>query len=219
MSIPRNIAQCWIGPSPIPEREKAWVAQMAATNPGWKHTLHGNEALERYGQDPYLRELMSRDEAWAFVSDRLRVLLLRDEGGVYLDADCKPLRPLDTLKHVWDAPHVEFVLGLRNPFKHGVALSRGVTLADNTFLASAPNGRVINKLASAWTPRSPLINGNLTGKVIMTCTGVDTVWLPFQYFYADAALPESIVLHDAHNKGSWVDPAIRKANAQVLITA
>lgn len=215
--IGRAIHQIWIGPSPIPEREKVWVAQMAAMNPGWKHTLHGNEALERYGQDPYLRELMSRDEAWAFVSDRLRVLLLRDEGGLYIDADAKPLRPLDTLKHVWDAPHVEFVCGFRNPFKHGVALSRSITLADNTMLASKTNGRVINKLASAWTPKSPLINGNLTGKILMVETGLDIVWLNFRYFYADAPLAESIVLHDSHNLGSHVAPSVRKENDRVLL--
>lgn len=217
--IPRICTQIWVGPKPIPAREATWAKQLAAMNPDWKHRLHGNEALERFAADPYLRELQDRKESLAFVADRLRVLILREEGGIYIDADSQPVHPLSILDQYWNAPHVTFVSGYRNPLKPKVALHRGISFVDNTFFASAPGSRMINRIAQIWTPTRVVIDGHAFGiEVLMAQLPSDTVLLPHQYFYNDRATPETICLHDDHNLASWTKETQRKQQT-VLITA
>lgn len=214
MSIPHAIHQIWIGPKPIPDRERQWCAQMAQMNPTWKCIIHDNELLTRYAVDPYVKLLAQQAQEnpkqYAFLSDRLRVLLLRDEGGVYLDVDCQPVRPLDSLP-IWGRAELDFAFGLRSPHRKDVALHRSpVPLVDNTFIASAKGGRMINRIASLWSPNSVLINGHLTGIAILENLDHTTVALNQKYFYAEQPYPETVVLHDGHNLGSWARDPIPK---------
>lgn len=205
MSVPRLLHSAWIGPRPIPDRDKRWTEQMERINPTWKYRCHGNELLQRYADDPYVRALVGGKEKWAFVMDRLRVLLLRDEGGVWLDADCQPLRPLDSLP-IWDLAHVQFATGMRSPHRREVALYRGVALVDNHFLASAPNSHMVRRLLSLWTPEAPVVTGHRCGIAIMENLDHTTCIVNHRYFHAEQVYPESIVLHDTHNLGSWLSP-------------
>lgn len=204
--IPTLLHQIWAGPAPLPDRERQWCSEMGRLNWPWKHTLHGNETLERYGQDPYIKAMLAKGEKWAYVSDRLRVLLLRDEGGVYLDADCQPMMALKRLS-IWEREDLDFVAAMRSPHRKEVALHRGVSLIDNTFLASAKKGRMIGKIEALWTPAAVtgegMINGNRTGIAIMEAIDDTVILLNHRYIYAEQAFPETIVLHDAHNLGSW----------------
>lgn len=200
----------------MPDREKAWCEQMKTLNREFEHHVFGNEILERYGRDPYVAELVSKGEAHAFVVDRLRCLLLRDEGGIWLDPDCQPVRSLGMLNHIWDDPKLTFVHGLRPPLRPGVALHRGVTLADNTFLASAPNSRVISRVLEAWTPARPLVNGHDIGIQVLTYIDHDVCTLGYKYFYDLNQGPDTIVLHDGHNSGSWVEQQKAKKYATAI---
>jgi hypothetical protein len=204
MSIPRTIHQIWIGPKPIPDRERQWCAEMARMNPTWKHKLHGNELLERYANDPYVAEMQRRGDKLAFVGDRLRVLLLRDEGGVYLDADCQPLNALDSI-NCWNWEHVNFVTAMRSPTRRNVALHRAVPFVDNTFMASSKDGRMINHIADLWSPSHIVIDGYSTGICILANADPSAVFLGFKYIYAENQFPETLVLHDCHNLGSWAE--------------
>lgn len=200
--IGKIIHQAWVGPKPIPDREAAWCAEMKRMNPDFDVRLYDNRVLETYGQDPYVKDLIDRQQPWAFVSDRIRCLLLRDHGGIWLDCDCQPLRPLSTLNHVWDSP-ATFVYGFRSPHRQGVALHRGVSLVDNTFLASAPNSRMANRLLELWTPKAFQIDGHAIGVQILSYADLDCTALNYRYFYALKPEPESVVLHDAHNLYTW----------------
>lgn len=205
--IPHSIFSIWIGPKPVPEREKAWCTQMAQMNEaaGWKYKLHGNELFERYGNDPFIRTMRERDMALAFQADRLRILLLRDEGGVYLDADCEPVRPLSSID-IWDRPDLDFVAGLRSPHRKDVALHRAIPIVDNTALASAKGGKMVNRLASLWTPSHVVIDGHACGCAILEAADQSTILLNHRYIYAMERFPETLVLHDATNLGSWAKP-------------
>lgn len=210
--IPRKIHQLWVGTKPIPDRERTWCADMQRFNPGWEYHLHGNELLEHYRDDPYVKHMLAKGEKTAFVTDRLRVLLLRDFGGIYIDADAQPVQSFDVLP-LWEKSHVQFVAAMRSPHRKDVALHRSVPIIDNTFLASAPNGRLINRIASLWTPAQvtgerSAVNGHRTGIAIFENAGYDTILLDHRYIYCEQKFPESIVLHDGHNLGSWVDRLI-----------
>jgi len=205
MSVPRIISQIWIGNNPIPEREAAWCKAMAAMNPTWETTLHGNRLLETYVQDPYIRYMLSKGERTAFITDRLRVLLLQEHGGLYVDADAEPVNPFDSLP-IWDK--FDFVAGMRSPFRKDVALHRAVPIIDNTFMASAKNGRMIGIIAALWTPgqvtsSNHAINGHRTGLAIIENCDYTTALLNQRYIYCEQKYPETLIFHDAHNLGSW----------------
>lgn len=220
MAITRKIWQGWIGPNPMPERERAWCEQMKSMNPTWQYECFGNEMLERYSRDPYVKAMMDRNRPMAFVCDRIRVLLLMDQGGIWLDPDCHPIRPLDTLSKLWDAPEVEFAMGCRNPYRHMVALSRGITFADNTMMASAPNSRLIRRIAALWRPETMhgtgVINGNACGlEVLANLDGITDRLIGYRAFYDLEITPQTICLHDHANLGSWTEQLKRERMAKV----
>lgn len=201
--IPRICHQCWCGPKPIPAREHRWCMEMKDMNPKWDVRFYGNEILETYKSDPYVRALQEQEKPWAFVTDRLRMLLLRDHGGVWLDCDCQPIRPLDKLNPLWDSP-ATFIAGFRSPHRPQVALHRNVSLVDNTFLASSKASRMCQRILSLWRPSSVVIDGHAVGVEIINNCDSDVVMLGHKYFYSMQALPETVVLHDHHNLESWL---------------
>jgi len=212
--IEKRLHQIWVGTKPIPQREAQWCHRMEILNPKWTYRLHGNELLVRYKDDPFIKVMQERQISLAFITDRLRVLILRDEGGVYLDADCEP-RPLDSLS-IWDEPKVDFVAGLRNPHRNNVALHRAIPLVDNTFLGSAKGGKMINRLAALWSPAHIIIDGHTMGCAILEgATYPETAFLNHRYIYAMEKFPETLVLHDAANLGSWAAPKNFLQNATV----
>ena len=204
--IPKIIHQIWIGDKVIPDREFTWAAQMNEMNrSSWLHKYHGNELLERYGQDPFIKYMVAKKERIAFITDRLRVLLLQEEGGIYVDVDSQPIRPFDSID-VWN--RFDFVAGLRSPFRKDVALHRAVPIVDNTFMASFPNGRMIGIIAALWTPAqitsaNHAINGHRTGLAIIENCDYTTCLLNHRYIYCEQKYPETLILHDTHNLGTW----------------
>lgn len=202
----------------MPEREKGWCAEMKRLNPSWEHVVFGNEIMETYGQDPYVRALQSLDKPKAFIVDRLRMLLLRDRGGIWLDPDCQPVRPLDTISFAWDSSFT-FIYSARSPDRPDVALHRGVTLFDNTFLASAPNSRMCQRILSLWRPQNVVIDGHAVGVEILRHHNLgmlDAVSLPYHYFYNTQMTPETIVLHDNQNLASWVAQTKAEQRARMI---
>lgn len=209
MAVPRTIHQVWVGDE-MPVGISANCDAMRKMNHDMAYTLHGNEVLERYRDDPYVRHLIGSGAKMAFVVDRIRVLLLREFGGIYVDCDARPIQPFSKLKF-WDDPKVDFVAAMRDPYRPAVALHRGVSLVDNSVFASAKNGRIANRLCSLYNSKAPRRDGHDHGCEVMANTAEDVVWLNFRYIYALQRYAETIILHDDANLGSWVDkkePAI-----------
>lgn len=192
----------------MPAREAHWVEESRKLNPTWKVKCFGNEVLERFGQDPYVKAMTLRNRPKAFITDRIRVLLLLEEGGVWLDPDCQHIRPLDTLSPIWDDPKVDFVMSGRNPYRARVALSRGINIFDNTFIASAPQGRILRRISALWRPElmtgTNVIDGGCCGReAFASLDGITDRVIGYRAFYDMESGPQTIVLHDSHNLGSW----------------
>lgn len=205
--IPKLLHSIWVGPNDIPPHIREWLALSDAMNSreGFSVFLHGNELLNRYGDDPYVKHLVAIGAKWAFVADRLRVLLLREEGGIYIDADANPQRPFKVLNHILEDPRVDFVTGVRSPYRKMVALHRGISLIDDTVMMSAKNGRMINRMADLWRPGKEKQTGYELGLEVISNVDYSVVLLNWRFFYSEQPEAETIALHDFCNLASWCE--------------
>jgi mannosyltransferase OCH1-like enzyme len=91
--IPKVFHQIWLGDKPLPDPFKEWADRWLALNPGWRM---------EWWTDEHLPDLVNRKEfdaadKMAAKSDILRYELVWRHGGIYIDADLEPLRPMEPL--------------------------------------------------------------------------------------------------------------------------
>lgn len=188
----------------MPMTCKLWIEKLSRMNPDWSHVLWGEDLIDRYAEDPYTAWMLAMGEKMAFVVDRLRLLILRDQGGLYCDVDCFAVRPFRLLDALWNDQTVDFVAGLRSPDRRGVSLGApGIPIVDNTVLGSAKDGRMINRLCNLYTQNSRKHTGLSTGREVLRHADENTRLLGSDYFYAMQDNPKAILLHDGHNIHSW----------------
>jgi mannosyltransferase OCH1-like enzyme len=82
------IHQIWVGPYEMPDMEKYFVTHLKELNPDFEHILWTDKNL------PPLPDLVKQkvdywlsQETYAFAADVLRVFLIHEYGGIYLDVD------------------------------------------------------------------------------------------------------------------------------------
>lgn len=93
--IPRIIHQIWVGPKPMPEVLRGYVASVRNHHPLWTHILWTDELLHHLGAP--IENEAARLRSMCSKSGIIRLGALAKFGGIYLDADCECLRPLDEL--------------------------------------------------------------------------------------------------------------------------
>lgn len=95
MSIPKVIHYCWFGKGDMPFLAEKCIESWKKYCPGYKIICH-NEGNFDISENRYASEAYQAGK-WAFVSDYVRLKVLYDEGGVYLDTDVELIKPLDKL--------------------------------------------------------------------------------------------------------------------------
>lgn len=97
--IPKTIHFIWLGGKP-----KSKLTEMCLNT--WKRNLPGYEVVEWNEKNLDLDALCRKNRflktcvdlrLWAFASDYVRLWILREQGGIYLDADVEAIRPFDPL--------------------------------------------------------------------------------------------------------------------------
>ena len=207
--IPRIIHQIYFG-TPSPEIQNR-MEGVKRTNSDFKYQLYHDP--KEFASDPYVQWILSSKAPLAFLVDRIRLLALQRDGGFYVDADAQAVRPLNTLD-VFSDTKVDFVFGMRSPDRQGVGLHGPIALVDNTFLASAKQGRLIRKLLELYHPGGKVQNGSTVGRHILRHMDTDCRVLNFRFFYGEQKYPESVFLHDSINLGSWTPEAKNYALTQ-----
>jgi len=82
------IHQIWIGPYEMPEREKRFVSKVKEKNKSYKHILWTNDNLPEFPDN--LKELYAtfeKAEDYVHQADILRIFLIAEYGGIYMDVD------------------------------------------------------------------------------------------------------------------------------------
>jgi hypothetical protein len=90
--IPRTFHHIWLGPDPLPDDHRPWIETWKEHHPQWEFKLWTEENLP---EDPVRPEVLDRLRAPVERADILRLEILYQHGGVYLDTDLECLRPID----------------------------------------------------------------------------------------------------------------------------
>jgi len=89
--IPKILHMIWIGPKPFPY--EANLQKYIELHPEWKINLWTDSNLPRLRN----RKIYKSIPIYAARADLLRIEILAIYGGVYVDADSYPIKPLDEL--------------------------------------------------------------------------------------------------------------------------
>lgn len=98
--IPKILHAWWGGPE-MPPHLVAYLDEWRRLHPGWQFRLWTPETTPHLGelQDLYdaPERVSPKSNPWQWKSDLARYRILHTYGGVYVDADLEPLRPVDDL--------------------------------------------------------------------------------------------------------------------------
>jgi len=95
MSVPKVIHYCWFGKGKMPALAEKCIKSWEKFCPEYKIICWSEENFD-INQNKYAKEAYEAGK-WAFVSDYVRLKVLYDEGGIYLDTDVELIKPLDNL--------------------------------------------------------------------------------------------------------------------------
>ncbi len=192
MNIPKKIHQIWIGPDELPQKYVDMTNNMRDMHPDWEYKLWTHEEIfnDRYADDEYLQAYIKEPETfkWAFITDRIKLLLLRDFGGVYADVDAKYVKSFDLVMDKLEEKHT-FFAGLKT-------FDVQSSLIECAIYGAAPNSRLINlcldfyqdtRWAHGCMDFSNVITHNLED---------DALLLNSKYFYSFEEFEQTIVLHE-----------------------
>ena len=93
--IPKTIHYCWFGNKEIPDRLKRCMESWRRYCPDYK-IVKWNEDNYDISKHVYTKQAYEHRK-WAFIPDLVRLEVLYEYGGIYLDTDVEIIRPLDDL--------------------------------------------------------------------------------------------------------------------------
>ena len=93
--IPKVIHYCWFGGKPLPGDVRACIRTWQKVCPGYR-LQRWDESNTPIGDWPFAKAAYQAG-AWAFVSDFVRLQVINQYGGIYLDTDVELRKSLDPL--------------------------------------------------------------------------------------------------------------------------
>lgn len=194
--IPKKIHQIWIGKE-IPDNLASLVSKMKSIheNLGYQHRLWGNELWTIYKDDPYIQSYNNTTIPLAYITDRFRLLLLRDYGGIAVDPDCEVVRPFDTI-FAKLGPNITYFAGLRETVNPGALIECGIQ-------GTTKNSRVIQELLKIYTTIGFAPGGKISSDKIIKIIDTDVALLNWEHFFDTKKSSQTILLHEKHTLDSW----------------
>lgn len=95
MSIPKVIHYCWFGRGDMPKLAEKCIKSWKKFCPDYEIVCWTEDNFD-INENRYAREAYDAKK-WAFVSDYVRLKVLYENGGIYLDTDVELIKPLDKL--------------------------------------------------------------------------------------------------------------------------
>ena len=94
-NIPKIIHQIWVGNSNIPSQYQYYQSTWKKIHPSWQYRLWTNADIKSFS--PKIQELFYNARSFAEQADILRLEILKENGGVYVDLDTECFASLDPL--------------------------------------------------------------------------------------------------------------------------
>ena len=202
--IPKIIHQIWIGNNPIPDNCKKYMDKVKEIHEklGYTYYFWGNELYDKYKDDEFTQNYRKKQLPNAYISDRFRLLLLRDYGGIYIDVDAEMIKDFD---FVLDKLHCNttFFAGIRKLIDKNA-------LIDCTVFGSAPNSRIVQRCLDTYTNINWANGGKMFSDKIIQEIDNDVVIFNYKYFYDIKITENTVFLHDTHQLSSWRKKKITK---------
>lgn len=97
-SIPKIIHYCWFGGNELTDLAKRCINSWKLYCPDYK-IIRWDESNFDVNSNQFCKEAYD-NKKWAFVTDYVRLMVLHNYGGIYMDTDVEIIKPLDNfLKH------------------------------------------------------------------------------------------------------------------------
>ena len=96
--IPKKIHYCWFGHGELPEIAQNCIASWHKFMPDYEYKLWNEDNFD-VNLVPYTKEAYEACK-FAFVSDYVRLSVLENHGGIYLDVDFEVYMPFDSLLYL-----------------------------------------------------------------------------------------------------------------------
>ena len=93
--IPKTIHYCWFGKKEIPYRYRTWMESWSRFCPDYE-IIQWNEQNYDIHKNKFISQAYEQGK-WAFVSDYVRLDIIHEYGGVYLDTDVELLKNIDEM--------------------------------------------------------------------------------------------------------------------------
>ena len=94
MSIPQTIHYCWFGHNPKPAIIKKCIRSWKKYCPDYQMIEWNEENYDLKNAPRYVKQAYEAKK-WAFVTDYIRLDVLYEYGGIYMDTDVELVKPLD----------------------------------------------------------------------------------------------------------------------------
>lgn len=94
--IPKKIHYCWFGGNQLPKSAKEYIETWRKYCPDYE-IIEWNESNFDVNQNSYCQEAYVAKK-WAFVTDFVRLKVLYDHGGIYMDSDVEVCKSLDDFR-------------------------------------------------------------------------------------------------------------------------
>lgn len=96
MGIPKKIHYCWFGGNKLPKLAKKCIKSWKKYAKGYEIIRWDERNYDLASAPLYVRQAYEAKK-WAFVTDYVRLQVVHDHGGIYLDTDVQLLRSPDEL--------------------------------------------------------------------------------------------------------------------------
>ena len=96
MPIPKTIHYCWFGGNPLPDSAKKCIKSWKKYCPDYT-IIEWNESNFDLNCNEYCYR-MAKEKRWAFLTDYIRLKVVYEYGGIYLDTDVEMIKSIEPLR-------------------------------------------------------------------------------------------------------------------------
>lgn len=219
--IPKIIHYCWFGDNPLPDIASKCIESWKKYCPDYK-IIRWDESNFDVNENQYVSEAIL-SKKWAFATDYVRLKVVHEYGGIYLDIDVELLKPLDDLlmysgfmgfeskKNIATglgfgaSKHNRLVYEVMNDYKDLSFISEDGSL--DLMPCPERNSKILNKHGLILNNSKQIID--------------DVLFLPMDYFnptdYESMRLSISENTYSIHHyNGSWVSEEQRKYHGKLV---